>query len=187
MKIGLFVWLAVVIIIGGVLYLTYPPSVKKREIVRYEYATPLVLENNAEWQALIDAYRHLETLDSWTPEYSKAEVAYNQRFRKFLWTDLDAVSIVDIPIVALTIQNAEIRINRYHERIGDLGYSKTSSDNSLISDVIRDAEFPDEVEKIVRKFLYMYHDIDDEGIEAVKAKLDEAKSEIGLIQIPSGE
>lgn len=176
-----FVWLAVAIIIGLVWYLTYPPRVKKAKITRYEYATPAPLADNTKWRTLIAEWRTLEKLDSWTPEYSQAEVAYNQRLRKFLWTDIDNPNITDIPIVALAIQNAEIRINRYHDRIGDLGYSKASSEALQILKVIYDDDFPDEIKEIVRKFNDLHHQIEDEGVASVRERLSKAKSETGLV------
>ena len=176
-----FVWLAVAIIIGLVWYLTYPPRVKKAKITRYEYTSPPVLVDNAEWQSLIDGWRALQKLDSWTPEYSRAEIVYNRRLRKFLWTDLDNPNIVDIPIVALAMQNAGIFIDLYHDRIGDLGYSKASSEASQILKVIYDDDFPDEIEEIVNKFHDLRYLIDDEGVESVKERLSKAKSEIGLV------
>ena len=177
-----FVWLAVAIIIGLVWYLTYPPRGKKAKIMRYEYATPAPLADNTEWRSLIAEWRPLEKLDSWTPEYSRAEVAYNQRLRKFLWTDIDNPNIADIPIVALAIQNAEIRINRYHDRIGDLGYSKASSEVSQILKVIYDDDFPVGIREIVQKFINLQHQIEDEGVKSVKERLSKAKSEIGLVE-----
>ena len=176
-----FVWLAVAIIIGLVLYLTYPPRVKKAKITRYEYASPPVLVDNPEWQSLISEWRNLKKLDSWTPEHSRAEVAYNQRLRKFLWTDLDNPNIAEVPIVALAIQNAEIHINRYHDRIGDLGYSKASSESIQILKVIHDDDFPDEIGEIVNKFSDLRHLIDDEGVASVRERLSKAKSEVGLV------
>lgn len=181
MKTGLIVWLVVLISAGVVFYLTYPPRVREAKIKNYEYATPAVLVGNPEWQSLVAEYRELNKLGSWTPEYSKAEISYNQRIRKFLWTDLDNPNIVDIPIVALAIQNAGILINRYYERIGDLGYRKASLESIQIRKVIYDDDFPDEIKAIVKVFLNLYFDIEDEGVESVKERLYKAKSEIGLV------
>ena len=124
--------------------------IKKR---RHKYLTPDALSGNSEWQTLIEDWRSLSKLKSWTPEYSRAEEAYRLKFRKFLQTDLDQSNILRIPIVALALQHTEIYIERYHTRIGDLDQEKSRDDIKHILHVMHNSDVPEEAKATIRKFV----------------------------------
>ena len=145
---------------------------------RHKYLTPDGLSGNSEWQTLIENWRSLSKLKSWTPEYSRAEEAYRLKFRKFLQTDLDQPNILHIPIVALTLQRTEIYIERYHTRVGDLDRAKSLIDSKHIRHVMYNSDVPKEVKATIRKIRDVEDFVDDQGVDAAMKRLEEVKSEL---------
>ena len=150
-------------------------NIKKR---RHKYLTPDALSGNSEWQTLIEDWRSLLKMKSWTPEYSRAEEAYRLKFRKFLQTDLDQPNILRIPIVAIELQCTEVYIGHYHTRVGDLDWKKALEDSQHITHVKYDSDVPEEVKVTLSKIRDVEDIVDDQGVDAAMKRLKEVKSEL---------
>lgn len=144
----------------------------------HKYLTPAALIGNPEWQTLLEDWRALSHLGSWTPEYSRAEEAYRLKFRKFLQTDLDQSNILHIPIVALILQSTEVYIGRYHTRTGDLDYKKSLDDRLHIIHVMYNSDIPEEVKATTREIRDITDLVEDQGVDAAMKRLKEVKSEL---------
>lgn len=144
---------------------------------KHEYITPAGLKDNPQWHAFLEDWRHLSGLRSWTPEYSRAEEAYRLKFREFLLTDLDQPNILDIPIVALALQCAEIYIERYHTRFEDLDYQKSITDKRHIRHVQLHNDLPANVQDALRRFQSAEYVVNDQGVDAALKRLREIQLE----------
>lgn len=150
-------------------------NIKKQ---RHKYLTPTALSDNSEWQTLIEDWRSLLKMKSWTPEYSRAEEAYRLKFRRFLQTDLDQPNILHVPIVALALQCTEVYIERYHTKVGDLDWKKALTDSRNMIHIMYDSSLPEEIASTVRKIREVEDLVDDQGVDAAMKRLEEVKSEL---------
>lgn len=171
------------IAIGLFLYQSRPkktekPTQEETQEQPHKYLTPAALSGNSEWQTLIEDWRSLSKMKSWTPEYSRAEEAYRLKFRRFLQTDLNEPNILRIPIVALELQCAEVYIGHYHTRHGDLDFSKGLDDRRHITHVMFDSNVPEEVKAAILKIHDVANSVEDQGVDAAMKRLKEVKSEL---------
>ena len=154
-------------------------NIKKR---RHKYLTPAALSGNSEWQTLIEDWRSLLKMKSWTPEYSRAEEAYRLKLREFLQTDLDKSNILDVPIVALALQCTEVYIEHYHTRHGDLDFSKALDDRPHITHVMYSGNLPENIVSTVKKIRDVEDFVEDQGVDAAMNELTKIKSELHIIE-----
>ena len=173
--IALIVILGIIVLCGVMLFLTYPDNVRNRKLNRHEFLTPAVLVGHQEWEALIADWRDLKKLDSWTPEYSKAKEAYRLNFRAFLRQGIDTRPVNEVPIVALTLQNAETLIRQYHTSTHNLDYSKALSEANLIRYVKNEDSTPEPVKTAVELFLDVDNLCQDERVAAALTELEKRK------------
>ena len=143
----------------------------------HEYIMPAELKDNPQWHAFLEDWRHLSGLRSWTPEYSRAEETYRLKIRKFLLTDLDQPNILDVPIVALALQCAEIYIERYHTRFEDLDYQKSINDKRHIRHVQSHNDLPANVQDALRIFQSAEYVVNAQGVDAALKRLWEIQLE----------
>ena len=172
---ALLILLGLLSLFGVIAFLTYPDNTRKREINRHQFLTPSVLVGNQEWEALIEDWRGLPKLDSWTPEYSRAKEAYRLKCREFLRQGIDTRPVNEVPIVALTLQNAETLIKRYHTSTHDLDYSKALSEANLIRYVKNEETTPEPVKVAVELFLDVDNLCRDESVAAALTELEKRK------------
>ena len=175
--------LGITVLLGVILFLTYPDNVKHRKLDRHEFLTPPALAGHAEWQSLIADWRSLQKLDSWTPEYSRAEDALKRRYRQFLVKDLsETENVLDIPIIAIALQSTRITIEHHHTRVGSLDWSKASFDRLQIMNVaIRDL-VPEQIDEIAWRILRVEDVIEDAGVDVAAERLAELESELSVIK-----
>ena len=88
---------------------------------------PDILKGNAEYLSLIEDWRSVEKMDSWTSEHSLAEDRLKRKFRRFLIKDLsETENVLDIPIVAIALQSTRILIEHHHTRVESLDWDLAS-------------------------------------------------------------
>ena len=163
----------------GVLFILYYMFLKEHiRRRRHKYLTPAALRDNSEWQTLIEDWRSLSQLESWTPKYSRAEEAYRLKFRKFLQTDLDKLNILHIPIVALALQCTEVHTERYHTRHGDFDHDKSLDDSEHIRYVLYNGDVSEDIASTIREIRKVEDLIEDQGVDAALKQLKEVKSKL---------
>ena len=175
--------LSITVLLGVILFLTYPDNVKRRKLNRHQFLTPPALAGYQEWKALIEDWRTLEKMDSWTPEYSRAKDTLKRRYRQFLVKDLsETENVLDIPIIAIALQSTRIMIEHHHTRVGSLEWSKASFDRLQIMNVtIRDL-VPEQIDAIAWRILRVEDVIEDAGVDVAAERLTELESELSVIK-----
>lgn len=157
--------------------LTLAEYIKKRT---HEYHIPEGLVNNVEYQALIQDWRELSKLNSWTSEHKMADDKYKFRFRKFLRSDLDKSKFIEIPIVAVRLQTAIILAENHYNSTGNLDWRKAITDRgyTLGLYVRSSGDFPADVVAVIEQIEEAYDLLDKEGQEVSIQKLYEVEDEI---------
>ena len=166
---------------GFALYkLSLKEYIKKQ---RHQFLTPAGLSGNPRWTVLLEDWKSLSRLKSWTPEYSRAEEIYRLKLREFLQTDLNKPNILDVPIVALAFQCTEVYIERYHTQVGDLDYKKSLEDSGHIIHVMHKGNLPENIVSTIRKIRGAEDFVDDEGVDAAMNQFRKIKKEIQDLNI----
>lgn len=173
------VWAIVVALVWALIYVTYPPRVRARKITKHQYIVPDALKDDTEYQSLIEDWRTLEKMDSWTPEYSHGKDTLKRRYRQSLVKNLsEAENVLDIPIVAIALQSTRIVIEYHHTRVGSLDWDLASFSRLQIMRVLIKDLVPEQIDEITWRILRVEDMIEDKGMDAATERL--SALEVGL-------
>ena len=183
MKLLLFIgcWVIVVALVWGVIYFTDPFTVRARKITKHQYYVPDILKGNAEYLSLIEDWRSVEKMDSWTSEHSLAEDRLKRKFRQFLIKDLSKTeNVLDIPIVAIALQSTRILIEHHHTSVESLDWDLASFSRLQIMHIMSKDLTAEQIEAIVWRILRVEDVIDDEGVDAALEALSALQTEFSV-------
>lgn len=175
MKMEIGIGMAIVCIIACVIFVIF--AIYKMYIEEYIakrrhiYITPKGLENNEEWNSLVEDWRELTKLNSWTEKHRRQEDNYKFGIRKFLKSGTDKSNFIDIPIVAVRLQTAKTLLDNYYNRSHNLDWKKAITDSGYIHDVLSSGDIPDDVKSVVREINDAYYSYDDEGVDFASQQL----------------
>jgi len=164
----------VLVFLGVCIYHLYLKDYIAKRV--HEYSIPAALVGNQEFTEIVEDWKNLTKINSWTIDYLVAEEKYKFRIRKFLRTGTGKSKFSEIPIVALKLQSSRILIDNHYNSVGNLDWKKAINDSIYITSV-RD-HIPEDVKKVLLKIGDSYSLLDKEGPEVASQYLMATRIEI---------
>ena len=189
MKLLLFIgcWVIVVALVWGAIYFTDPFTVRARRITKHQYLVPDILKGNAEYLSLIEDWRSVKKMDSWTSEHSLAKDRLKRKFRQFLIKDLsETENVLDIPVVAIALHSTRISIEHHHTRVDSLDWDLAQFNQIQIMHVANKDLIPKQIDEFVWRILRVEDVIDYEGVDAALETLSALQAELSVQKLEHG-